>query len=280
MALTTGASNEGDLWVYDVGGRPPTPLTYEGHNIHPVWHPDGVRVAFASDRETGIPNLFWIPADGSTLEPERLLMSGNAQFPSSWTVDGRELLFRERRSDETRSDILAMPIEGARDSRVVVGTPYFEGDARLSPGGRWLAYVSDVTGRDEVWVRPFPGPGPPTRVTLDGGIEPVWAHDGRELFYLSLASLDETGGSPRLMGVPIVETEPELTFGPSRVVIDGGFVVFPGAAGFYDVAPDGRFVMISAAVDVEADAETEVENADIVLVQHFFEELTRLVPSP
>ena len=271
LALTTGPGDQGALWVYDLGGRPPTPLTFEGHNIYPVWHPEGTRVAFASDRDGGISNLFWIPADGSTLEPESLLMSVNPQLPSAWTSDGRELIVEERRSAETSSDILAVPLEGAPEPRVVVATQYFEGDARLSPDGQWLAYVSDVTGRDEVWIRPYPGPGAPTRVSPDGGIEPVWAPDGRELFYLT-----GDDASPRLLGVTI-ETAPALDVGAPQVVIDGGFVVPPNAGGAYDVAPDGRFVMIGAAPEAEAD--TGAENADIVLVQHFFEELKRLVPS-
>ena len=91
VALTTGPGNQGDLWVYDLQGRPPIPLTYEGHNVFPVWSPDGARVAFGSDRE-GVRNVFWMPSDASTLDPERLLTSPNPQNPSSWSRDG-ELIF-------------------------------------------------------------------------------------------------------------------------------------------------------------------------------------------
>jgi len=167
VALTTGPYGEGDLWVYDLAGRPPTPLTFATGNYEPVWSPDGTRVAFDSARG-GVRNLFWMPADGSTLEPERLLTSPNPQYPRSWSPDD-DLIFQEQRP-ETGWDIFALPLEGEREPRLVVGTEFNERFPQLSPSGRWLAYVSDVTGRNEIWVRKYPGPAAPIPVSRNGGI--------------------------------------------------------------------------------------------------------------
>ena len=268
LALTIGPINEGDLWVYDLEGRPPTPLTFEGHNLYPVWMPDGTRVAFQSDR-AGVPNLFSMPADGSTLDPEPLLTAPNPQVPVSWSPDGQELIFLELRP-ETGFDILALPIEG--EARVVVGTEYDEHGAALSPDGRWLAYVSDVTGGLEVWVLPYPGPGAPIRISPNGGVEPVWARDGRELFYVEVEGIVDG----KMMAVA-VETEPEFRFQPPEELFAGGFVMYAIASRIYDVAPDGRFAMIypAAAATTGTDAPSEV-----IFVQNWFEELQRLVPTP
>ena len=264
LALTIGPSNEGDLWVYDLEGRPPTPLTFEGDNLYPVWMPDGTRVAFQSTR-AGAENLFSMPADGSTLDPEPLLTSPNEQWPTSWSPDGRELIFTELRP-ETGTDILALPIEG--EPRVVVGTEYNEFDAVLSPDGRWLAYVSNVTGGLEVWVLPYPGSGAPIRISPNGGVEPVWARDGRELFYVEVEGIVDG----KMMAVA-VETEPEFRFQPPEELFEG-FVTYPNASRIYDVAPDGRFAMIypAAAATTGTDAPREV-----IFVHNWFEELQRLV---
>ena len=269
LALTIGPSAAGDLWVYDLEGRPPTPLTFEGHNLYPVWMPDGTRVAFQSDR-AGVRNLFSMPADGSTLDPEPLLTSPNLQAPASWSPDGRELIFFEQRP-ETGFDILALPIEGEREPRVVVGTEYEEGDAVLSPDGRWLAYLSNVTGGPEIWVLPYPGPGAPLRISPNGGTEPVWARDGRELFYVEGNRIE---GS-KMMAVS-VETEPAFRFQPPEELFEGGFVMYLTVSRIYDVAPDGRFAMIhsAAAATTGTGAPSEV-----IFVQNWFDELRRLVPT-
>ncbi len=264
LALATGA-NGGDLWIYDLAGRPPTPISYEGSNGFTVWHPDGKRVAWASMR-AGVHNMFWMPADSSTLEPERLLTSRNPQFTGSFSPDGRELVFTELRP-ETGSDILALPLDGEREPRVVVGTQYEESTPALSPNGQWLAYVSNVTGAQEVWVRPYPGSGAPVRISQNGGIQPVWGRDGQELFYIErLVDGTLTG----LMGVP-VSTGAEFRFEPARVLVDGGFVVFGDQNRMYDVAADGRFLMVE-------DDRTQEEGPSIVVVLNWLNELKRLAP--
>ncbi len=164
---------------------------------------------------------------------------------------------------ETGNDILALPIEGAGEPRVVVGTEYNERFARLSPDGQWLAYVSNVAGQPDIWVLPYPGPGAPTRLSPNGGLEPVWSRDGRELFYLE---------GNKMMAVA-VETEPAFRFDPAEELFDEPYC--HGNSPSYDVASDGRFAMIH----LEAAATTGIDAPqEVIFVQNWFEELKRLVP--
>ena len=261
LALTRGGSGEGDLWVYPLDGRPPVPLTRQGGYSEPVWSPDGTRVVFRSNQER---QLFWMPADGSALEPKPMSSHLTGMQPGSWPPNGNELVAGER-----GRGIFAVPFDGEQEPRFVAEAEDLVGPPRLSPDGRWLAYSSTVTGQREIWVRPYPGPGPPARVTSDGGADPVWSRDGRELFYLE-GPLGTR--NVRLMGVKREGTS-ESRFGAPQVVVDGDFM----SSSKYDVAPDGRFVMIQPT----AAQETEEEPLDdhIVVVINWFEELKRLVPT-
>ncbi len=266
LTLTTGPDTQGDLWVHDLTGRPPYPLAFEGHNLHGVWSPDGERVAFATTR-SGSWNLVLIPADGSTLDPEPLLMtegtmSQGTKWPHSWSSGG-ELIFTERRGAD--AVVMALPIEETREPRQVVQTEYTfpigEGGAaaRLSPNGKWLAYLSAVTGEPEIWVRPYPGPGTPVRISPNGGLEPVWGPNGLELFYLE---------GDKMMAVKI-ETGAELHFLPPELLFEENY--YRDTRPSYDVGPDGRFLTIKAS--------GELEPHEIHVVLNWFEELKRLVPT-
>ena len=173
VVLVSGQGNDaGDLWVYDRDGRPPIRLTFDGSNSRPVWILDGTRIAFSSTR-TGSLDLFSIPADGSNSDPELLLTSQDAKHARTWSPQTGELLFDHVLPD-TISDVFAIPVEGEREPKAVVQGKPVEGLSSLSSDGRWLAYVSTVTGGDlEVWVRSYPGPGTATRVSRNGGVEPV-----------------------------------------------------------------------------------------------------------
>ena len=247
------------------GGRPPFPLSFEGHNIRAVWTPDGQRVAFTSTR-SGAANLFWIPADGSTLEPEPLLTSPTDQVPGAWTPDGRELIFLQT-DREQQNNLLALPLEGEREPLFVVETqyPYNPGDAgpraALSHDGRWLAYVSGVTGSAEIWVRPYPGPGVPIRISPSGGREPVWDPQGQELFYLE---------GNKMMAVEVA-LEPGFTSQPPQVLFEGNYS--QNSRPSYDVGADGRFLMIKALAEEEGPGQINV-------VLNWFEELKERVPVP
>ena len=263
LALIAG---DGDLWVYPLDGQPPTPLQSRGVSFQPVWNPEGTRLVFSRGQD-----LVWMPADGSTLEPERLLNRPNIQVQVSWLPDGRELVFDEMHPD-TGFDLLAVSIEGDREARVLVRTEFNEVFPRLSPDGRWLAYMSDRAAygeeRYDIWVRRYDDPeAAPRRLSPNGGIEPVWSRDGRELFYLEGTA---GGTNVRLMRV-VIETEPELRWEPPEVVVDGGFFTVAARWGVYDVAPDGRFLMFQPTQD------TQVQPGFIVVL-NWTQELLERVP--
>ncbi len=257
LTLTSGQTGQSELWVYDLTGRPPYPLVLEGSGYYAIWTPDGTRVTFSSTPE-GRFDLFWIPADGSTLDAELLLAGPNAQLPQSWSPDGQELIFLEN------SNFMALPVDSQSEPRLVVrqraigGAGQQGGGAAISPDGRWLAYVSDVTGEPEIWVRPYPGTGAPVRISANGGLEPVWAPEGKELFYLE---------GDRMMAAA-VESGQEFRLQPPKVLFDTSY--YHGNRPSYDVAPDGRFLMIKPS---------EGQQTAIHVVLNWFEELKRLVPT-
>jgi serine/threonine protein kinase/Tol biopolymer transport system component len=260
LVVTIGAANQGQLWMIDLTGTSqPRQLTFKAHNVMPIWSADGKSIAFTSDRD-GQRNLFRIAADGSELEPTRLATSRNEQSPSAWSLDGQTLLYEE--GFNTRGDLMMLSLKDGKASPWLK-TEFDEADASLSPNGQWVAYVSDQTGRPEVWVRPFPGPGAPVRVSSDGGAEPHWARNGTDLFYQSGRKMLAAGVSYR---------ESAIEFTPSQILFEGGFVPYDGnVPRTYDVAKDGRFLMIREA--------PQVRPRTLVVVLNWFEELKRQAPA-
>jgi eukaryotic-like serine/threonine-protein kinase len=233
----------GDLWVQDLAGRPPIRLTFDGkdsRHFSPLWTPDGQRIVY----ETQSPSrLRVLPSDASSATPTMFGPDGHFH-PHGWSADRRELVAARLGSDaraRTPNDIVALSMVGDTAPRDVVVTPAEEGMEGLSvsPDGRWLAYAANPTGQTEIWVRPYPGPGAPVRVSPGGGAEPVWARNGRELFYVD---------SPKeqLMAVSI-QAEPELRFSAPVALFDVREFAFSSQPPSYDVAADGRFLMIKPA---------------------------------
>jgi len=253
-----------DIWVYDIARNTLTRLTFEGANQQSRWTPDGMRVTFRSDR-AGTDNLFWKSADGSG-PAERLTTSEIRQNPGSWSPDGQVLAFHQQSGPEssasTGRDIWVLPLEGERRPWPFLQTPFNEAAPQFSPDGRWLAYVSDDSGRREVYVQPFPGPGGKYQISTEGGTEAVWGRNG-ELYYRN-----EIGD--KIMGVEIT-TEPTFRAGNPRLLFEGLHQRGTGNSPFYDVTPNGqRFVMVQTQ---------ETESTQINVVQNWFEELKRLVPT-
>ncbi len=254
-----------DAWVYELARGILTRLTFDpNEEFGPIWTPDGKRVTFASYRVGEVPNLFWKPADGSSAE-ERLTTTKDVQFPSSWSPDGRVLAFtRVRVPTIIESDIWVLPLSGDRKPQPLVRTPFEEYGAMFSPDGRWIAYVSNESGRNEVYLQPFTGSGGKRQISTDGGTSPVWARSGRELFYRN---------ADKMMAVSIT-TQPAFAAAPPRLLFQGAFEEF-GRADLprnYDIAPDGeRFVMIRS--------EQQSTPTQLNVVLNWFEELKRRVPS-
>ena len=254
VAVTIGTATRGNIWIYDRGTL--TPLTFEGFNTGPVWTPDGKRVTFASNR-MGPWNVFWKLGDG-TGEAEPLFPSPVDQIPSSWSPDG--VLAYTQGTGRGR-DVWVLPSEGERRPREFFATQFIDRNPVFSPDGLWMAFISIVSGQTEIYVKPFSGPGRLVQISTDGGNEPRWAPDGRELFYRN---------GDKMMTVSI-QTEPTFEAGPPRLLFERAYAQnHVGSLSNYDVDTEGRFLMVK---------EQEQGAGQINLVLNWFEELKHLVPT-
>ena len=243
-----------DVWVHELARDTLTRLTFDASfEGNPTWTPDGKRLAFASTR-SGPSNLYWKVADGSGGE-ERLTTSPNLQTPCSFSPDGKWLAFTEIHTGSVR-DIWVLPMDGDRKPRPFLQTPFDEREPRFSPDGRFLAYASTESGPSQVYVQPFPGPGGKWQISIEGGGEPVWGRNGRQLYYRH---------SDRMMAVDVTTTA-SFSAGKPRPLFEGRYMAIPAFTS-YDVAPDGqRFLMVK---------ETEPQEApkQINVVMNWMEEL-------
>jgi serine/threonine-protein kinase len=249
LALTVGPSNAGQIWVYDLAGSvQPLRLTYHDHNIFPIWSPDGTHIVFLSRASSD--QLLSIPADGSATEPERVIAHQDLAVPLDWSPDGAFILFGELRH------LHLLHVTDGKTRRWLQ-TPFSETDGRFSPKGQWLAYTSNQSGSYEVWVRPFPGPGAPVPVSSGGGHDPVWSRDGTEVFYRN---------GPKILSARVV---PGTTFrvDAPRVLFENEPYAGSIAVRSYEIAPDGRFVMI------ENEPTDHTTQASIVVIRNWQETL-------
>jgi serine/threonine-protein kinase len=252
-----------DIWVHELGSRTTTRITFRGVNQAPVWTPDGRHIAFSSSLNVTRPTLYWVdPAGGE--EPEMLSRDGEVQFPSSWSPDGQALAFAEIKlvNPETGVDVWLLTGGGPWKRQNLIRTPFKDDQAMFSPDGRALAWVSTDAGREQVYVRPYPGSGR-TLVSPDGGFEPVWSRSGAELFYRN---------GTRFFAVP-VSTKGGITVGQPAVLFEGDYergAITPGIPA-YDVAPDGRFIVVTSAGAAESPSRLDV-------VMNWVEDLKRRAP--
>jgi serine/threonine protein kinase/Tol biopolymer transport system component len=174
-----------DIWLYQLATNLKARLTFgKSVNMSPVWSPDGTQIAFASNRN-GVFDLYRKLASSSGGD-EVLLQSSTNKNPTDWSPDGRYLLFEQRDPiQKGRSDIGVLPLFGDRTPFVLTVSDAGAREALFHPNGRWIAYTSDETGRDEVYVTSFPHPGSLREISTAGGKNPCWGRDGKELFFLT-----------------------------------------------------------------------------------------------
>ena len=243
-----GVSNE--IWIADLAGQTAQRMTREGFSDRPEWTPDGRRVMYVASPKSAN-SLWWQPSDGSGTA-ELVYQGPDAIREAVFTPDGGWILYRMDTPDSNR-DIYLMSLTGDRKPVPLLASIDDDKQPRVSPDGRWLAFVSNHSGREEVYVQPFPGPGPRTAISTGGGGEPLWAPDGSHLYYRQ--------GS-WLLAARVV-TSPTFAVVARDSLFDGPFMTdrfHPN----YDVTPDGKgFVMVRP---VEQDRQ-------LIMVVNWIEEL-------
>jgi len=248
-------------WLYDLSRETLTRLTFGGTvNQAPVWAPDSKRVAFQSNKE-GPLELFSQLADGGG-GLERLTTSEYSPAPNSWSSDGQLLAYIDV-NPTTGWDVWVLRLSDHK-AQPFLQTAFNESAPKFSPDGHWLAYVSDESGHWEIYVQPYPGPGGKWQISADGGMEPVWNPNGRELFYRS---------GRKMMAVDIA-THPGFVAGKPRVLFEGEYLLTPLAFPNYDVSPDGQRFLMLKPTEQKATAPAQIN-----VVLNWFEELKRLVPA-
>jgi serine/threonine-protein kinase len=245
-----------EVWMYDLDGALPIRLTSGGRYLSPIWAADGRHLVMEGSTPQ---RLSVIATDGSEQQPQPASALGHFH-PMAWN-DGSVLAVQFVGGAST-TDIVRWQPDKPDEREAVVQTAAQDGfrGASLSPDGRWLAHTSDQSGRTEVWVRPYPGPGVPVRVSTNGGIEPVWSRTGHELYYLE---------GQRVMAVA-VSTGSTFRFKPPTLLFDSRYRIF-GQPWSYDVAADGRFLMVKPTTETHA-------SPQVVVVLNWHEELKRLAP--
>jgi serine/threonine-protein kinase len=265
LAMMIATETGSDIWILDLERATRTRFTTQGVGAFPVWAPDGSKLAFQS---TGPFNLFWKPTDGTadaqpflspftagaagswpdagaSLLPGTLptLAGAGPQFPTTWARDGT-LAFHQRKPSGER-DIWVVQ---AGNAAPFIVTPFDEHSPQFSPDGKWIAYVSDESGRTEVFVQPFPGPGQKWLLSTGGGIDPVWSKDGRELFFRE---------GDALMAAPVAPKGEVFSAGRPQRLFEVRFDTGNNGPN-YDVSRDGQWFVVPRQDRMPAPGELHV----------------------
>jgi Tol biopolymer transport system component len=244
VAVQRVVNANSDIWVLDLERGVFSRLTTDGStDIHPVFAPDGRTIVFGSNRK-GPFALYQKAATGTGEESLVLSSAGQNVTATDWSKDGRFLLYRTI-DPKAGTDLWVLPMQGDRKPVPVAGTEFEEREGQFSPDGRWIAYQSNETGRFEIYVQPFPGPGGRVQVSSEGGAQVRWRPDGRELFYIALDG--------RLMAVPISfdrnSTEARAGTPVPLFATRVGGAVQSNMVIQYAVSPDGRRFLMNTVTD-------------------------------
>jgi Tol biopolymer transport system component len=264
--LAFGSGGKG-TYVYDLERDATTRLTFDNSGA-PVWTPDGTHIVFASN--TSGFGFFWVRSDGSG-EPRRLIEGQNIMYPSSFSPDGRFLAYHEL-NPATGSDVWILPLDITDPDHPKAGVPQpfrrtraNEINPRFSHDGRWIAYRSNESGNNEIYVQPFPGEaGGKWQISAGGGMFPQWSNNGRELFF-------ETPDN-RIMVVDYTTSGPSFIHGKPRLWTNQQ-IYNPGLPNL-DLAPNGK----RFAVLYQAEAARGEGSVRLTMLLNYFDELRRKLP--
>jgi serine/threonine protein kinase len=255
LAVQATSPQGSDIWIYEIASRTPTRLTVSGNAFGPAWTPDGRRIIFLSTQ--GGRSAFWRQVvDGSA--PAEKLVEADGMFAGTMTPDGQTLLFQRQVGNST--GIWSASVNGDRTPRPLVKDQFDDYMPAISPDGKWLAYVSNASGRYEVYVRPYVGTGAPVQVSELGGTEPVWSPDGSRLVYR---------GERRFLAVTVSTAPTFAVKSRERLFADSFLGEMPHSN--FDITRDGKGV-VTIASRTEGGQET-------IIVLNWLTELRRRLAS-
>lgn len=272
LAVAVTSSEGINVWVYDLSRDSMTRLTFvPGNNRYPVWTPDGNHIVFRSDQSTTTA-IYWIRSDGAG-EVRKLVESKLAVTPTSFSPDGRRLAYFQAKS-LNGSDLWTLALDLSDPDHPKPGKPesllstaFGETLPEFSPDGQWMAYVSNESSRNEVYVRPFPGPGGKWQISTGGGTYPIWSRNGRELFYETIPP------DHRIMVAEYIAKGDSFITGKPRLWSDKQilYVDYPNL----DLAPDGKRFAVFPQPETALESKG---NVNVTFLVNFFDELRRRVP--
>jgi eukaryotic-like serine/threonine-protein kinase len=221
-----------NIWVYDIQRGARTQITFDGLNASdPIWSPDGQSIIYSKSNGR-IENLNMKPSTGAGSE-QTLYQSTHQMIPTSWSPDGKYLTYFNR----GEYDLWVLPLEDAAEPIPFLQSPSVLGSPVLSPDGKWIAYDSNESGRSEIYVRPFPGPGGKWQISTAGGTRPRWRNDGREIFYFDYeGTINSADVSIKESTVDVTSVRPLFT---TKANI---------RFGTYDITSDGKFFVVNSVI--------------------------------
>jgi Tol biopolymer transport system component len=264
----------GEIWVLDLASGSLTPVAHEKSiGGAPIWTPDGKRLLYVSSGTLRTGQLISAPADGSG-SPSVLVSDGIAHFPASVCSDGKVAMGYRSRAAAAGPPYhlwvmpLAAGVSRNEKPQTFLESQYSTAGGQFSPDCRWISYQSGESGVTAVYVTPYPGPGGRIQISPEFGATARWARNGRELFYRSSKSPED---NQRMMAVDI-QTSPDFRIVRTRTLFE---IPWPKYSADYDVAPDGRFLMIK-----RDGRNQEAQPNELHVLLNWVEELRRRVPMP
>ena len=253
-----------NIWLLDPVRETLDKQTSSGQNFNPILSPDGLRIAFRSDRD-GPSSIYMKELSSSNVVR---LTTGLADNPGSWTPDGKELAFnrREQTGNAINFDIHVLSVNEPGKVRLLLDSPAVEHSPEFSTDGKWLAYCSNKSGRTEIYVQAHLSPGKAVQVSTDGGLEPAWSRDGKELFYRNGSKMMAVRFS--VSGGKFLPEKPSTLF-------EGQFATAQPRS--YDVATDGRFLMMQTPPDKQNERSKAIFPSRLRFVLNWTDELQRLM---
>jgi Tol biopolymer transport system component len=264
VGIWESTSSVNNIWTYDFQRGTLSRLTFsENADFSPTWSPDGTKIYFSSTRNNSIPNIYVKSSNGSGTA-ERVTESQDAQIVSDLSPDANTILFHQE-SASTEADLMAVNLVDKGKPRILLQTPFKERMATVSPDGNWIAFESNESAVREIYVRSFKNEGRKWQISTDGGRDPLWSPNGKELFF----RMGDT-----IMTVPVTTEHSSFRAGAPEPLFKLDWGGGLGLGMYFDIAPDGeRFIALKQESPKE-----KIDRAHLRFVFNWFDEVTSRVP--